>query len=94
MVFNSVPQKGLMAALNRHRQSLKLFFPCVNFSHENSLVVIYKTRAIPGAIKRSFLMCEDKFEINKQRHKPTLLAAPLLVPNSVNFAINRALLTV
>ena len=38
--------------------------------------------------------CEYKFEFKNQRSKPTHLAAPLLASNRVNFAINRALLTV
>ena len=39
-------------------------------------------------------MFEDKFEFKNQRHKPTLLVAPLFAFNSVNFAINTALLIV
>ena len=37
-------------------------------------------------------LCEDKFK--NQSHKPTLLAVPLSASNRINFAINRALLTV
>ena len=39
-------------------------------------------------------MCEYKFEFINQRRKLILLAAPHLASNKVNFAINRALLTV
>ena len=31
-------------------------------------------------------VCEDKFELNNQRRKPTLLAAPLYATNRLNFA--------
>ena len=39
-------------------------------------------------------VCEDKFEFETQRRKPTKLAAPLLASDKVNLPINRALLTV
>ena len=38
--------------------------------------------------------CKYKFDFENQRRKPTLLAKPLLTSNSINFAINSALLTV
>ena len=59
-----------------------------------------KINNIINNIKRSvkefriFNVCENKFEFKNQRHKITLLAAPLLASNKAHFAINRALLTV
>ena len=41
-----------------------------------------------------FNVCEDNFKFKNQRCKPIFLAAPLIAANRINFAINRALLTV
>ena len=58
------------------------------------LFISYQEPIKPRTTIPNICMCNNKFDFKNQRLKPTLLAAPLLASNSVNFAINRALLTV
>ena len=51
-------------------------------------------RFLRRILTRIIMINEEKFQFKNQRHKPTLLAAPLLASNRANFAIHRALLTV